>query len=408
MDVEIATSQNLHADEKENSAQAIHDDGDDKGTGSQDDTTPNQQDANNEDARDEKNERNKEEDKIEGDNWGNDDKQKDGDNGPDEGDDASSDQDTMVKQKRPKQSKSKNGRFEGTVDVTLTESIKQRLTVLFDLEIAPTCCYDYTECVVDLKNIVVTASRMEDMQNLEQDSLPHLFIADKVSIVVGSTGQYRSPPESVYPRPRHFVNKIVNTHNTNVEAGVELSANPKGTIKAVYGESYAKELPPVAVEVNPLFFGSGRRGDHVWIYAPRDFSTATRMEFSKDNPPTHKAVYRLCDQDDWPTDLKASIKAVFFRQGKLRRAESSLPAKIRFLGDRKTRHILLTMEARIGSEAGDLFEFPTEKKTGCKLWMGIDMTKSKLSEAKPELRSTGVVLSRLESSEIKKSGSNNR
>lgn len=403
-------SQKSPADEKEKSAHAIHYDGDNHGMGSQGDANPNQQDENNEEhPKDDKDERNKDEDKTEGDDGGNDDKEEDSDKGPDEGDkSASSDQDTMVKRKRPKRSTSKNGRFEGSVDVTFTGSIKQRLTVLFDLEIAPTCCHDYTDCLIDLRKIVVTASRMEDMQNLEDDNLPHLFIADKVSIVVGPTGQYRSPPESVYPRPRYFVNKIVNTHDTNVEAGVELSANPKGTIKAAYGESHAKELVPIAVEVIPLFSGSGRRGDYVWIYAPRDFSTATRMEFSKDNPPTHRARYRLYDQDDWPTDLKASIKAVFFRQGKLRRVKSSLPAKIRFLGDKKTRHILLTMEARIGSEAEDRFEFPTEKKNGCKLWMGVDMTKSKLCEAKPELRSTGVVVSRLESGEITTSGSSNR
>lgn len=297
---------------------------------------------------------------------------------------------------------SKDGRFEGTVDIILTGSIKQTLAVQFDLRITPAPDLGrYTTCTVRLDNLVVTAARMEDSANEEQDHL-HFLVTNSVSIAVGSSGQHHPSLESVYPRSRHFVSKITDTQSLGGEVSVELSAAPKGTVKAVYGESHARELPPVAIEVLPLFIGSGRPGEHLWRYAPQNFSCATRIEFSEDNPPTHKAIYRLDNQSGRPTDMKMSIKTIFSRHGRLQRPPSSLPARIRFLADRKTKHFLLTLEARIGSDGEDFFEFPTQRKEGCKLWMEMDMTKSKHWESKPELRSAGAVASKLESSRIRK------
>jgi hypothetical protein len=290
------------------------------------------------------------------------------------------------------------------VDIILTDSIKQHLAVQFDLRITPGPCYRrYTDCTVKLDSVAVTAQKMEDSADVEQNHLQHFFVTNRVSIAVGSSGLHRPSLESVYPRSRHFVSKITETRSLQGETSLELSAAPKGTIKAVYGESHAHELPPVAVEVLPLFIGAGRRGEHLWLYAPQNFSCATRMEFSEDNPPTHKAIYRLDHQSDGPTDIKVSIETIFSRHGRLERSQSSLPAMIRFLTDRKPKHFLLTLEARIGSDGRDFFQFPTQRKEGCKLWMEVDMTKSKHWEAKPNLRSAGVVASRLESSRIKKS-----
>jgi hypothetical protein len=70
---------------------------------------------------------------------------------------------------------------------------------------------------------------MLNANDIEQD-LPHHFIADCVSIIIGASGDYHSTPSSVYPPPRQFINKIENSSNTEGSAGIEVSVNTEGIV----------------------------------------------------------------------------------------------------------------------------------------------------------------------------------
>jgi hypothetical protein len=104
-------------------------------------------------------------------------------------------------------------------------------------------------------------------------------------------------------------------------------------------------------------------------------------------------------QDPLPTDIKVCVKAIFGARGKIRRGKSTLPNGVRYRRDFKARHMMMSMEARIGTFGGDVFDFPTKQKTGCKLPMKVDQTKSNPLSCEPELRHGVGVYTILESSQ---------
>lgn len=59
----------------------------------------------------------------------------------------------------------------------------------------------------------------------------------------------------------------------------------------------------------------------------------------------------------------------------------------------------MSMEVRIGRAGEDCFDFPTEQKTGCKLFIKVEMGKTNVLSSEPEEKAAGGVLSRLESGE---------
>jgi hypothetical protein len=63
----------------------------------------------------------------------------------------------------------------------------------------------------------------------------------------------------------------------------------------------------------------------------------------------------------------------------------------------KVRHMKMSMEAKIVTFGGDVFDFPTEQKNGCTLSMNVDGRRAKLLMSEPESRRDGVVYSKLES-----------
>jgi hypothetical protein len=304
----------------------------------------------------------------------------------------------LVKGEKPKARDFGNGRFEGLAEVLLPESVKQYLNIMFNLRIDPQTYSKYTDCTVTMDSVVVTASKMVNENDLDQD-LPYHFITERICIIIGASGDYHSSPSSVYPGKRQFVEKIVEGSTIAGAAGLELSHLPKGTLKGSYSKSVARELPSSAAEVKELFNGPNRPGEHAWKYKPAEISTAARVELSLSRPPHHSAKFRMNIQDPLPTDIKVCVKGIFGARGKISRGKSTLPNRVRYRRDFKVRHMMMSMEARIGTFGGDVFDFPTEQKTSCKLSMNVDQTRSNALSSEPELRRDVAVYSILESSQ---------
>jgi hypothetical protein len=73
----------------------------------------------------------------------------------------------------------------------------------------------------------------------------------------------------------------------------------------------------------------------------------------------------------------------------------ALPAALRFFRDVSARHITMMLEARIGREGSDYFEFPGKSKKGSMLSLDMSFTRGKIGHGNPSLKSTGVVQSNL-------------
>ena len=211
-------------------------------------------------------------------------------------------------------------------------------------------------------------------------------------IVIGATGGTGcSGPHHLKPRREFFTNKVADTSNWQAKLGVEAAINPKGTGEIAWGESTQTEHPAITVEVQPGRFQKGLPLHFEWEYHTSSFSASTLMEFSTTNQLAHSGSYTLNRTGSTPDDLKVMVKAIFRKQGTLPRTKSSLPPRIRFFQDRRMRHLVMGLEARVGVEGSDYFQFPTAKKEGCELWMEMDVGTGKICQRTPGMSNAGVV-----------------
>ena len=209
-------------------------------------------------------------------------------------------------------------------------------------------------------------------------------------------------PHSVHPRARYFLNKLTDTTNWQAGIGFQGAAAPSANASLTYGKSMQNEFPAVSVEVTPISIGNGQMQDFEWRYRASSSSSQTHMEFSTSNPPIHKSTYTIDHEDTGPllpNNFKISVRAVFRAQRKIRRVNSSFPAKFRFFRDRQLRHLTMTLGAAIGPDGLDHYEFPTKQKFGCKLAIKVDASQGLLGNMG---KANGVVQSKLDSYSQKK------
>jgi hypothetical protein len=154
------------------------------------------------------------------------------------------------------------------------------------------------------------------------------------------------------------------------------------------------EYDPVVVALEPTFIGTAARNDFQWQYRPVG-PYGTNIELSSENPPVHKATYRIY-LSDTPESIKVVVQVVFRKQGKLGRTKASnVSAAFRILRDLQAMHIITRLEVKVGNELNDWFTFPGQSKEGCRLHSKIRFDKGKLVVGKADELGSGALVSRL-------------
>ena len=78
-----------------------------------------------------------------------------------------------------------------------------------------------------------------------------------------------------------------------------------------------------------------------------------------------------------------------------------MPARFRFWEhDVGVKHITMNLEASIGQEQMDFFQFPGINKTGCALNMELAFDSGRVGQGIPKIRSMGAVASRLHTESV--------
>jgi len=280
--------------------------------------------------------------------------------------------------------------FSGVARVLIADSIEQQLYISFGLQITPLQVTKPVDCRVALNNVIIGASKMEDLKEEDGRELEHYFVTKQGWLTVGPRDGQCSAAHSILPRKRYFYNNITDSTNWQVNAGLQIS-KPPVTGNIIYGKSTQKQLPTAVVEVELIKSGSGRRQDYEWCYRPKSSSTSTHMEFSSTSPPTHTATYTVGRNATTPKTFRVGVKAIYQRQGKLRRLLSTLSARMRFMEDVQLRHFIMELNVTIGNEE-DYCRFPTPAKGGCDLIMEVDACKGRID---PAMLEAGVVKSSL-------------
>jgi hypothetical protein len=296
------------------------------------------------------------------------------------------------------------GTFMGLVRLSTDKHIKQELEIRFDLQILPEAHSDspLVNCNVALHKLVVSASRMyidSELTAHSDGSTKPYFVLDEICIIVGpSCGQFLGPSE-VNPLPSHFLERQILSTNTKGEFSFEASATPKAVFKGGMGSSKTSELPPISLAVTPISIGLGARKDSRWHYKVGQVSE-TLLEMSSKNPPIHNTMYEIPvaspgEELNLPDNFKIMVQARYRRKGRLVREKSSFPSRFRFTRDVAAQHLTMILEARIGSEGLDYFEFPGSTKKGSQLSMDMNFMSGKIGQGNARLSSIGVVESNL-------------
>ena len=207
-------------------------------------------------------------------------------------------------------------------------------------------------------------------------------------------------PRAPQPHMRYFYDRL--SDSSSWHGGITLGAPTKTSGTVSYTASKLIGRPAITAEVNPLRIGAGNGQDFEWLYKTKIGSSDTHVEFSSSSPPTHHVTYRLGADGPSPEDMRLRVKAVFRQCGKLTRSQShlSLPLYVRSMFDRKFRHIEMELEARVGKEGEDRFQFPAPNKSGCRLVLGMNIGQGKVWRGNPGKIDAGVVKSKLESRNI--------
>jgi len=292
------------------------------------------------------------------------------------------------------------GKFTGVANVVVADSIVQTLTISFCLQILPVFFAGEVDCQTLVDNLIITASRMEDTTGSSDNPVvpDHYFIVEEAWVTVGPSGNgHCSQPHSPHPRLRFFYDRISNSSNWETEFRIQGSVLPKGTAKLSYGRSNQCDSSSLAAEVRPVFIGQGQRKDFEWRYKPASVSSKTHIEFSTTSPPNHTIKYTMDRNnpvDALPNYLRVRVRVIFRAPRRVRRISSKFPAKLRFFRDREIRHISMTIEADIGLDGVDYYEFPTATKSGCEMAIDVDASQGLLGQCG---KAAGVVQSKLNS-----------
>src|SRR5947207_582549 len=147
--------------------------------------------------------------------------------------------------------------------------------------------------------------------------------------------------------------------NTRLELGVEAALQPKTIFKRSRQNSKRIETDPVTVAWTPKRIAPGIKNDFLWQYEAVD-PLGRILEFSSDNPPVHKATFRV-DRDDYPEAMRIAIDVKFRKHGRLPRHTGNLVRDIHAM------HITTRLEIKIGIHDNDNYRFPSETKEGVRL-----------------------------------------
>lgn len=290
-------------------------------------------------------------------------------------------------------SKPKNDRFTGTAVLCVGASLKQELTISFGLRISPSLGSGFADCLVTLNPVIVRSStlfRDDETIPLDAASSNHFYVTEQASITLGAYQGYCEPPVSVHPLQQHFAERQTTSKKRQYDVAFEASATPKFCMNASHGTSSTVEYDPVTLALEPLFIGTGARNDFQWRYRPSG-PHGTNLELSAENPPVHKATFRIYDSNT-PRSIKVATQAIFGHHGRLGRQKSSpFTAAARILRDLHAMHILINLEVNVENKEQDWFLFPSPRKEGCRLQSELSFQGEKLGMGKPEkAKSMGV------------------
>jgi len=305
----------------------------------------------------------------------------------------------------PVQKVKKLGIFTGVANVVVTNSAVQRLTISFGLQINPSydADTDTMACRIYLDKFFISASRMEYTSSTETHGVipDHYFVTEEAWISAGPSAGECTGPYDVHPRTRDFHDKLI--QSTNWQGGAGLGASGGPSVQISYGKEKQRELPSISSEVMPISFGNGERQDFEWRYKTYSSSSETHVEFSEKNPPTHTVTYTIENQDPQETmssSFRVRIRSVFRVRGKIIRGNQGrnnlLSSKLRYLLERRLRHLSMTLQADVGCDGLDHCRFPTPTKSGCKLSIGVDIRQALSGQTD---QAVGAVRSKLDSIE---------
>jgi hypothetical protein len=273
------------------------------------------------------------------------------------------------------------------------------LRVGFDLNIDPVRLLNGSmDYRISLHEVSVTASRMSTISTaVTQPVLEHLFVTEETWIIVGPSEGACLGPRAALPHMREFFSRFSDSSSWQGQVTIGAPTNITGNLS--HARTRLTERPPITSEVVPVSFGSGARQDFEWRYQMRPGSTDTLVEFSSSNPPTHHVTYVRPVNAASPEDIKVMLKAVFRQRGKLVRFKNygTFPPSLRFFGDRRFRHLVVMLEARIGEEGGDDFQFPGPHKRGSDLAINLNINKGRIWHGNQDELGDRTVRSKLDS-----------
>jgi hypothetical protein len=268
----------------------------------------------------------------------------------------------------------------------------------FGLSIEPSIGYGFADCKLVLNPIVVRASASfnDDDDGFEaphDDPKNHFYVTEHAAITIGPSQGRCDPAAYVHPLEQYFAERKTVSSNHQYDISFEASANPKGTLKASRAGGKSIDYGSITIALKPIFIGSAKRHQFQWCYQP--FGTnGTSLEFSTENPPVHKATYRVYSSDT-PKHVVVNVQARFRKKGKLARQKSTMRSIFRLQKDLQVMHFIAQLEARIGNEGDDWFLFPSETKEGCHLPMEVKFNGTRLGVGKPLVVQSGDVVATL-------------
>jgi hypothetical protein len=281
--------------------------------------------------------------------------------------------------------------FTGTATVDLPSNMMQELSITFSLQIVPNQTSNDPSCRINLDNVIVGASKMQDKDNKETD-LNQLYEISQVWIRIGQSGGKCAPPRGM-PRYRDNFLKITDTTTLGANLSGSISPLNPGLKPGVsVGKSRSGDRPTTVVEYEGKKCGIGRPGSWEWEYLPKCASTRSQIEFARDcGDPVHTVSFTVHD-DGAPNEIEVRVKACFERPATIKtalRGHAAAFSQFQLTQEIQLRHIKLALEAKVGTKE-DWCLFPVHKqKKGTFLKMDINATSGTFTH--PE--TTGVVSS---------------
>jgi len=264
-----------------------------------------------------------------------------------------------------------NNAFTGSAKICLENNLYLKLTLSFGLNIFSATGANFADCEISLDPVIVSASRLSPINGgnspnrmAKVGQSEHLYVTERVEIIVGTSGDCE-PPRNIHPLPQHFAHRR-GTSKIQAQTGFQGFWYPNLREEDYRGKEDTMQYDAVTLGLEVLSIATVGENEHEWIYKLKA-ACGTNIEFSTENPPRHKATYRVLETDNLEY-LKVVVQAVFRNHGRLLRQKShEKNDALKILGNLEAMHIVATLEVKLRRDGNNWFLFPSEYNQGRRL-----------------------------------------